>query len=185
MRNPQSRSTPFHSRMHANLRPQCHTHPKVKDGPKRRRETHAVRARAASSASTNSSGYPIKSEGSTSSQPSDSSTHHRHSTPIPASSLHALGIPTSTPTLSAATPQPSAAALYPPSSAYPTPTSSTAMHPPANPLSEMHHKPEPIVGLFTSPLQPAPSFSAAHAVSEPELVGVPRTTALSSLASMI
>ncbi|KAF2834682.1 hypothetical protein M501DRAFT_943456 [Patellaria atrata CBS 101060] len=39
----------------------CHTHPKVKDGPKRRRETsHTLRARALSSASAASSSFPVK-----------------------------------------------------------------------------------------------------------------------------
>ncbi|KAF2488786.1 hypothetical protein BU16DRAFT_544945 [Lophium mytilinum] len=43
----------------------CHSHPKVKDGPKRRRETsHTARARAVSSASASSSSYPVNKEAS-------------------------------------------------------------------------------------------------------------------------
>lgn len=156
----------------------CHTHPKVKDGPKRRRETHAVRARAVSSASATSSSYPIKREAS-SSQPD--TTSHRHSAPILTSSLKALGIPAATPNPTS-TPQPSTATLYPTSSPYPTPNSTT-MHPPA---STADYQPKtPVIGLFTSPLQPGSTFHPAHQVSEPELVGVPRATALSSIASMI
>ncbi|KAF2680265.1 hypothetical protein K458DRAFT_445246 [Lentithecium fluviatile CBS 122367] len=155
----------------------CHTHPKVKDGPKRRRETHAVRTRAVSSASASSS-YPIKSE-----VQNQDSKPNRHSTPIPTSSLVALGIPTSTPTMPTSTQ--STSAPYLTTSAYPTPTPSIATsHTPAS-APEFQPKREPVVGLFTSPLQPGSTFNPAHQVSEPELVGVPRTTALSSLASMI
>ncbi|CAI6333571.1 unnamed protein product [Periconia digitata] len=165
----------------------CHTHPKVKDGPKRRRETHAVRARAASASNTTST-YPIKSELQT-----DVKTN-RHSTPIPTSSLQALGIPISaphhTPLPPTSTPQPSHSTPHLAATSYPTPTSSTTHHPPANPLSgdsgtTKSRSEPPIVGLFTSPLQPGSTFNPAHAISEPELVGVPRPTALSSLASMI
>ncbi|KAF1958439.1 hypothetical protein CC80DRAFT_409106 [Byssothecium circinans] len=161
----------------------CHTHPKVKDGPKRRRETHAVRARAVSSASNTSSSYPIKSESQTETK------SHRHSTPIPTSSLQALGIPISAPPLPpTSTPQPSHVTPYPTPSAYPTPTSSTALYPPANMLSAESNNCRsegPVVGMFRSPLQQGSTFHPAHAISEPELVGVPRTTALGSLASMI
>ncbi|KAL5445650.1 hypothetical protein PMIN07_005307 [Paraphaeosphaeria minitans] len=157
----------------------CHTHPKVKDGPKRRRETHTVRARAVSSASATSS-YPIKTE--TSSQ--QDTTAHRHSAPIPTSSLKALGIPTSTAAVPTSTSQPSTTIMsYPPASAYPTPTSTTAMHPPAS-AADFQPK-TPVVGLFTSPLQPGSTFHPMHRVSEPELVGVPTATALSSIANMI
>ncbi|PVH96221.1 hypothetical protein DM02DRAFT_535747 [Periconia macrospinosa] len=163
----------------------CHTHPKVKDGPKRRRETHAVRARAASASNTTSS-YPIKSE------VQADLRANRHSTPIPTSSLQALGIPISAPPSlpPTSTPQPSHSTPHLAATSYPTPTSSTAQHPPANPLSgdssTAKSRPEPpVVGLFTSPLQPGSTFNPAHAISEPELVGVPRPTALSSLASMI
>ncbi|KAF2637291.1 hypothetical protein P280DRAFT_483164 [Massarina eburnea CBS 473.64] len=157
----------------------CHTHPKVKDGPKRRRETHAVRARAVSSASNTSSSYPIKSESQTDTKA------HRHSTPIPTSSLQALGMPMSGPPPTS-TPQ-SHSTPYTTTSSYPTPTSTTARYPSSNPLpGDGRSRPEPpVVGLFTSPLQPGSTFHPAHAISEPELVGVPRTTALSSLASMI
>lgn len=151
----------------------------MKDGPKRRRETHAVRARAVSSASATSSSYPIK----TDSTSQHDTTAHRHSAPIPTSSLKALGIPTSMPALSASSTQPGTTQAYPAASAYPTPTSTTAMHPPAT-TADFHPK-TPVVGLFTSPLQPGSTFHPAHQVSEPELVGVPRTTALSSIASMI
>jgi len=57
-------------------------------------------------------------------------------------------------------------------------------HTPGN-TSDYHSKMEPVVGMFRSPLQPGSTFNPAHQVSEPELVGVPRATALSSLASMI
>jgi len=160
---------------------QCHTHPKVKDGPKRRRETQAVRARAVSSASVTSSSYPIKSE--PASQQASANTH-RHSAPIPTSSLKALGIPTSTPNMSTSTPQPCASVPYATPSTYRTPTS-VSMHHSLAVTSDLQPKLEPVVGLFTSPLQPGSTFNPAHQVSEPELIGVPRATALSSIASMI
>ncbi|KAI4911173.1 hypothetical protein J4E85_011311 [Alternaria conjuncta] len=182
----------------------CHTHPKVKDGPKRRRETQAGRVRAASSASATSSSYPVKPELSTS-----DATSHRHSTPTPipgSSSLQSYGMssgpspmPTSTPT---STPQVNTSCY--PSTAYPTPTSGTPnMHslrtPTATSFGDAYGDPssrhEPVVGMFTTPLQSLQSFSGhqyshspnlSHQVSEPELVGIrTTTTALNSIASMI
>ncbi|KAL6158165.1 hypothetical protein ACJQWK_07924 [Exserohilum turcicum] len=181
----------------------CHTHPKVKDGPKRRRETQAGRVRAASSASTASSPYPMKHE----SLPGDL-TSHRHSTPTPipgSSSLQSYGmpsgssrpLPTSTPT---STPQP-CNATHAGNTAYPTPSSATptmqSLRTPTGSSSHDHleHTPrqEQVVGMFTTPLQSLPSFpshqyspSLSHQVSEPELVGIRTTTvALNSIASMI
>ncbi|CAN9247584.1 unnamed protein product [Alternaria alternata] len=181
----------------------CHTHPKVKDGPKRRRETQAGRVRAASSASATSSSYPIKQD-----LPQADSASHRHSTPTPipgSSSLQSYGMssgpssmPTSTPT---STPQVNAS-CNPSSTAYPTPTSATpTMHslrtPTATSFGETYGEPsnrhEPVVGMFTTPLQSLSSFSGhqyspnlSHQVSEPELVGIrTTTTALNSIASMI
>jgi hypothetical protein len=184
---------------------QCHTHPKVKDGPKRRRETQAGRVRAASSASATSS-YPIKQE--IAQDPS-----HRHSTPTPltgSSSLQVYGmprasssgpLPASTPT---ATPQLNTTSTLGSSTAYPTPTSATPnTHSQRTPTQadfpEYRAGPtmkrEPVVGLFTTPLQSLQSFSShqptysqslAHQVSEPELVGIrTTTTTLNSIASMI
>lgn len=179
---------------------QCHTHPKVKDGPKRRRETHTVRARAASSASTTSSTYPISKDPSqqTPSHSQDSASH-RHSTPTPTSAVSAqsyIGMPTSLPT---STPQSAA-------NAYPTPASSVsgAMQPPltSTPMShsqtiDIPPQPKrepttPVVGMFSSPLHPASTFSSnssashAHQVSEPELVGIRTTTqTFNNLAGMI
>jgi len=179
---------------------QCHTHPKVKDGPKRRRETQAGRVRAASSVSATSSSYPIKQDVS---QPD--ATSHRHSTPTPipgSSSLHYMQggplstpLPNSTPT---STPQVNTP-YYPNSTSYPTPSSGTpTMHslrtPTASSFAEAHEqRHEPVIGMFTTPLQSLSSFSGhsyspslAHQVSEPELVGIrTTTTALNSIASMI
>ncbi|KAH7392143.1 hypothetical protein DE146DRAFT_766270 [Phaeosphaeria sp. MPI-PUGE-AT-0046c] len=184
----------------------CHTHPKVKDGPKRRRETQAGRARAASSTSATSS-YPIKQE------LSQDAASHRHSTPTPitgSSSLQGFGmpsasssasLPTSTPM---ATPQLNTTSTFGSATAYPTPTSATPnMHlhrtPTQADFPEYREAPankhEPVVGLFTTPLQSLQSFSGsqpkysqslAHQVSEPELVGIrTTTTTLNSIASMI
>ena len=184
---------------------QCHTHPKVKDGPKRRRETQAGRARAVSSVSATSSSYPIKQE---LSQP-DAPPSHRHSTPTPitgSAALQSFGIPN--PNLNGSskpTPTPSATpqlttSCYPTSTAYPTPTSATpTMHshalrtPTAPTFPDAAPKLEPVVGMFTTPLQSLAHFpsyshppSLAHQVSEPELVGIrSSTTALNSIASMI
>jgi hypothetical protein len=193
--------------------PQCHTHPKVKDGPKRRREAQAGRIRAVSSASAASPLYPAKFEGSQADQ-----TSNRHSTPTPipgSSSMRSYGMPTSTPTSTPSLSTPS----YPGSNSYPTPssvtplvytprtpTATTAMPPLHTPTTSSfvdHHHPassparhEHGLGMFTAPLQhfhsmggaysTSPALSLAHQVSEPELVGV-RTTAsaLSSIASMI
>ncbi|KAJ4361849.1 hypothetical protein N0V83_010790 [Neocucurbitaria cava] len=192
----------------------CHTHPKVKDGPKRRRETQAGRVRAVSSASATSSTYPIKQE------LAQDAASHRHSTPTPipgssslqqnfgmpnASTASSAPYPISTPT---ATPQLSTTATsYPTNTAYPTPTSATpTMHSLRTPTQssfpdlriEPHStKHEPVVGMFTTPLQSLSSFSGgtssyssspslSHQVSEPELVGIrTTTTALNSIASMI
>jgi hypothetical protein len=185
---------------------QCHTHPKVKDGPKRRRETQAGRVRAASSTSATSS-YPIKQEN------AQDTASHRHSTPTPipgTSSLQGFGmpnasssvpLPTSTPT---ATPQLNTTPQYGSNTAYPTPTSATpAMHSLRTPTqssfpdyrTESTLKHQPVVGLFTTPLQSLQNSSGgqytyspslAHQVSEPELVGIrTTTTALNSIASML
>ncbi|KAF2009245.1 hypothetical protein BU24DRAFT_468223 [Aaosphaeria arxii CBS 175.79] len=166
----------------------CHTHPKVKDGPKRRRETHTVRARAASSASATSSSYPINRDApQESAAVSVPARHNLHSTPTPSASAATacstpqqqyVGMPTS---LSLSHSQPSAS--YPIS----TPTS---MQPPTT-YSEMQPKQEPIVGLFGSPLQSMGNFGTsggpnpAIQVSEPELVGIRMNPPLNSLASMI
>ncbi|RAR03306.1 hypothetical protein DDE83_008275 [Stemphylium lycopersici] len=190
----------------------CHTHPKVKDGPKRRRETQAGRVRAASSASATSSSYPIKHDMSQA-----DATSYRHSTPTPipgTSSLQSYGIPsgpspmplpTSTPT---STPQ-ATSSCYTSNTAYPTPSSATpTMHsvrtPTATSYSEAQMertaerttRQEAVVGMFTAPLQSLSSFSGheyspsvSHQVSEPELVGIrtttTTTTAFNSIASMI
>lgn len=186
---------------------QCHTHPKVKDGPKRRRETQAGRVRAASSASATSSSYPVKQE------ISNDPASHRHSTPTPIlgiSTLQSFGMPNTT-SSSAPLPTPTPTATpqlhtstYGSSTAYPTPTSATpTMHSLRTPTQatfpdyreQPTSKHEPVVGLFTTPLQHLQSFSnaqstyspnLAHQVSEPELVGIRTTTAsLNSIASMI
>ncbi|KAF1919157.1 hypothetical protein BDU57DRAFT_527235 [Ampelomyces quisqualis] len=184
----------------------CHTHPKVKDGPKRRRETQAGRVRAASSTSATSC-YPLKQEN------AQCLASHRHSTPTPitgSSSLRGFGIPeattsrplpTSTPD---AKPQPHASSTFANSTAY-------SLSTPATPTMYSHRTPTqasfpgysgepttkhgPVVGLFTTPLQslqiisgnqPSCSHSLGHQVSEPELVGIPTTTTtLNSIASMI
>lgn len=190
----------------------CHTHPKVKDGPKRRRETQAGRARAVSSASTSSSSHPTKQE----STPTNS-TSHRHSTPTPlsgSSTLQTFSMPVSTPTAtsslstpsygsSTSYPTPAAAtpSLYPPH----TPTTTTSLHalhtPTAATFSELRYdtaamKDEGVAALFPNPFQGFPNFSTpysgspsmslAHQVSEPELVGIRATAAsLNSIASMM
>ncbi|KAF2032409.1 hypothetical protein EK21DRAFT_99045 [Setomelanomma holmii] len=184
----------------------CHTHPKVKDGPKRRRETQAGRVRAASSASATSSSYPIKQE------LSQDSASHRHSTPTPipgSSSLQTFGMPNSSGSVSLPKTTPTAtpqlhSLTFASSTAYPTPTSATpTMHALRTPTQATFPdyrdhptiKHEPVVGLFTTPLQSLQNFSSvqpsytpslAHQVSEPELVGIrTTTTALNSIASMI
>jgi hypothetical protein len=172
---------------------QCHTHPKVKDGPKRRRETHTVRARAVSSASATSSSYPITKDPAPQDIVSTSHSQSR-STPTPSSAAaqqpQYVGIPSSLPT--SAHPTTSF-----PIAQTPTPTSiSMGMHLPLSSSSHPHShaevKQEPVVGMFSSPLQPMSTFSsahsnpnAAHAVSEPELVGVKATSSYNSLAGMI
>jgi hypothetical protein len=192
--------------------PQCHTHPKVKDGPKRRRETQAGRARAVSSASASSSSHPVKQE-----LTPVNTASHRHSTPTPipgSSALHTFGMPVSTPTAtpslsttsygsSTSYPTPSAGtpSMYPPQ----TPTTTTSLHalhtPTAAAFPELRYdsattKEESVMGLFPNPLQGFPNFSTpysappqmslAHQVSEPELVGIRATAAsLNSIASMI
>jgi hypothetical protein len=192
-----------HKLEHANNNLQCHTHPKVKDGPKRRRETQAGRVRAASSASATSSSYPIKAE----LQQADGASH-RHSTPTPipdSSSLQSFGMPNGLP-LPTSTPTPTpqlSTPCYPGSTAYPTPTSATpTTHSMRTPTAtsfakrhmEQNTRHEPVVGMFTTPLQSLSSFSGgqsysphlSHQVSEPELVGIRTTsTALNSIASMI
>ncbi|KAF2865273.1 hypothetical protein BDV95DRAFT_632459 [Massariosphaeria phaeospora] len=162
----------------------CHTHPKVKDGPKRRRETHTVRARAVSSTSAASSSYPINKE------PPQNLASNRHSAPNPKTTIESHGGPHSSPipTLTMPTSQSNS---YPSNSGYPTPTSTTTMHPPSTQHAEIQPKQSPVVGLFTTPLQSISTFSGnhstvpSHRVSEPELVGVRTTSALNSLASMI
>jgi hypothetical protein len=192
--------------------PQCHTHPKVKDGPKRRRETQAGRTRAVSSASASSSSHPVKQE----STPVNA-VSHRHSTPTPipgSSALHTFGMPVSTPT---ATP-PLSTTTYGSSTSYPTPSSGTpCVYPPQTPTTtaslqalrtptavafpQLRYdsattKEESVMGLFPNPLQAFPNFSTpysapprmslTHQVSEPELVGIRATAAsLDSIASMI
>ncbi|EMD60687.1 hypothetical protein COCSADRAFT_245521 [Bipolaris sorokiniana ND90Pr] len=176
----------------------CHTHPKVKDGPKRRRETQAGRVRAVSSASSTSSPYPFKHD-TLQADP----TSHRHSTPTPipgSASLQSYGrsLPTSTPT---STPRPSSS-CHPGSAAYPTPSSATptmqSLRTPTMASANLSHmdqttRQESVVGMFTTPLQSLPNFpnhqytpDLTHQVSEPELVGIRTTTvALNSIASMI
>ena len=175
---------------------QCHTHPKVKDGPKRRRETQAGRVRAISSASATSSSYPIKQE------VAQDAASHRHSTPTPipgSSSLQSFGMPNHTST-GLPTSTPTSTPCYSSSAAYPTPASATpTMHslrtPTQGSFPDVKH--EAVVGMFTTPLQNLSSFSSApssysnsttlaHQVSEPDLVGIrTTTTALNSIASMI
>ncbi|KAH9861284.1 hypothetical protein IAQ61_011021 [Plenodomus lingam] len=171
----------------------CHTHPKVKDGPKRRRETQAGRVRAASSASTTSSPHPMKQEKShTDAMP------HRHSTPMPITN-------TSSPLPNSTTSAPTqlSSSGYPSSTSYPTSASATpTSHPMRTPTAssfteaglETSSINQPVVGMFTTPLQSLSSFSGTqqhaqhlgHQVSEPELVGIRTTTSsLNSIASMI
>ncbi|KAF2477024.1 uncharacterized protein BDR25DRAFT_208361 [Lindgomyces ingoldianus] len=161
----------------------CHTHPKVKDGPKRRRETHnTVRARAVSSASATSSSYPLNKD---LSQDSSQQLSHPH--------------PHSTPTQSNAQPvqhHSNSLSISPmPRIAHPTTSSSIVSMQPSYPTTthaEIQPKQEPVIGMFSSPLQSISTFSGsnsfsnpAHQVSEPELVGVKTTSPLNSLASMI
>lgn len=188
--------------------PQCHTHPKVKDGPKRRRETQAGRTRAVSSASASSASHQIKQE----STPV-STVSYRHSTPTPipgSSALQNLGMgistPTSTPSLSTTshggnTSYPTPAAATPSMYAPHTPTTTSSLHTPtAAAFPELRYSsavrngnPR---GLYTTPMQGYPGYSTpytpivpvslAHQVSEPELVGIRATAAsLNSIASMI
>ncbi|KAF2114539.1 hypothetical protein BDV96DRAFT_100698 [Lophiotrema nucula] len=180
----------------------CHTHPKVKDGPKRRRETHTVRARAASSASATSNSYPsttpINTQPSSSQHPHGS--HSLNTTPTLSHSQPANSYPT--PVTAVSTPQqqfigmPMSSASQFPTSSYPTSISTpapTSMHPPrpTSTHAELQPKQE-VVGMFASPLQGSlhlqTNFSnqnPAIAVSEPELVGVKNISPLNSLASMI
>ncbi|KAL6703807.1 hypothetical protein ACN47E_009026 [Coniothyrium glycines] len=181
----------------------CHTHPKVKDGPKRRRETQAGRARAASSTSATSSSYPIKQELS-----HTDAASHRYSTPTPSTGTSLLfGMPNATTSLPLPTSTPTATShlntsCFSGGTAYPTPSSGTpsmtSLRTPtvtsfADVRTDQMHKHEPVVGMFTTPLQSLPNFSSyshaphlAHQVSEPELVGIRTTTsALNSIASMI
>ncbi|KAF2744873.1 hypothetical protein M011DRAFT_161338 [Sporormia fimetaria CBS 119925] len=163
----------------------CHTHPKVKDGPKKRRETHIVRARAVSSASAASSSYPIKKETPQDTIPASYSNAESTSTPTPTSASTTaqqyVGMPTSLP----ATTQPTATFPIAPTSTFtPQPMSTT--------VTDTQREEEPVVGMFSSPLQPLSTFCASHRstgasqdVSEPELVGVKTTAAFNSLASMI
>lgn len=156
----------------------CHTHPKVKDGPKRRRETHTARARATSSASATSSSYPIKQDTPNISVQTSAPAPHSHSTPTSATvstpQQHYLGMPASTPLTQSQ-----------PIAGYPTPASISI----PTSHAEIQPKQEPIVGLFGAPLQSLPAFgsSSSHAlqVSEPELVGVRMNTPMNSLAGMI
>ncbi|KAF1925493.1 uncharacterized protein M421DRAFT_94592 [Didymella exigua CBS 183.55] len=188
----------------------CHTHPKVKDGPKRRRETHAGRARTVSSAS--SSSHLVKQE-----LAPVNATSHRYSTPTPvpgSSALRTFGMPVSTPTstpslsttsygsgTSYQTPSAGTPSLYPPQ----TPTTASPLHalhtPTAADFPELRYdsantKEQSVMGLFPNPLQhfsnfstsylAPPPISLAHQVSEPELVGIRATAAsLDSIASMI
>ncbi|KAF9690884.1 hypothetical protein EKO04_010935 [Ascochyta lentis] len=189
----------------------CHTHPKVKDGPKRRRETQAGRARAVSSTSTSSSSHTFKRD----STPSNTSSY-RHSTPTPTplssnSAFRTFGMPastpTSTPSLSATsygsnTSYPTPAAVTPSMYAPNTPTSTSSLHTPtAAAFPNLRYdcastKDEGGVCVYSAPLQSFPNFSTpysaapaislAHQVSEPELVGIRTTTSnLNSIASMI
>ncbi|KAH7135094.1 hypothetical protein B0J11DRAFT_575705 [Dendryphion nanum] len=156
----------------------CHTHPKVKDGPKRRRETNTARTRATSSASATSSSYPIKHDTPNISVQTSASAPHSHSTPNSATvstpQQQYLGMSVSTPMTHSQ-----------PIAAYPTPAS---MSLPTS-HADGHPKQEPIVGLFGSPLQSLPAFSNSNnptlPVSEPELVGVRMNTPMNSLAGMI
>ncbi|KAF2199525.1 hypothetical protein GQ43DRAFT_473566 [Delitschia confertaspora ATCC 74209] len=161
----------------------CHTHPKVKDGPKRRRETHhTVRARAASSASATSSSYPICKEESQHSkvnqQANSTASTDRHSLPA-VESVSSSSSQGSTTT--------SSSSMQPPSLQH------TLQHNSQNINTSIGPKQEPVVGLFSHPLHPISSFGGqiqsrdlSHQVSEPELVGVKTTISpLTSLASMI
>ncbi|KAJ4989775.1 Meiotic expression up-regulated protein 26 [Stagonosporopsis vannaccii] len=190
----------------------CHTHPKVKDGPKRRRETQAGRARAVSSASTSSSSHPVKQELTPAHK-----TSHRHSTPTPipgSSTLHTFNLPVSTPTATpsistpsygSSTSHPTPAAATPLLYAPQTPTTSTSLHalhtPTAAAFPELRYdttssKDEHVARLFPTPFQGFPNFSTAysaapsinlaHQISEPELMGIRATAAsLNSIASMM
>lgn len=161
----------------------CHTHPKVKDGPKRRRETHTVRARAASSASATSSSYPISKE------PSQDSFQ----TPTTSNAQQHSHLPTisSGPTSHAMTPN---ATLSSTSSMQPPPPHQ--MHTLIEPKQEPQEYHEPVVGMFSHPLHPMSTFSnqgqaqslglASVRVSEPELVGVKSSVGpMNNLADMI
>ncbi|KZM24840.1 hypothetical protein ST47_g4007 [Ascochyta rabiei] len=192
----------------------CHTHPKVKDGPKRRRETQAGRARTVSSVSASSSSHPVKRE----STPSNTASY-QHSPPTPTplsgdSAFHTFGMPASTPI---STPSLSSTS-YGSNASYPTPVAGThSMYPPNTPtttasLRALHTptatafpdlrydsastKDEGSMCVFTTPLQDFPTFSTpystvpstsfAHQVSEPELVGIrTKHSTLNSIASMI
>jgi hypothetical protein len=144
---------------------QCHTHPKVKDGPKRRRETPAVRARAVSSTSA-SSPYPIIKE-----QPRESHSTPTHtSATMTTSAQQYVGLPTSLPPITQ------------PTHVFPT------LH---TTHTDIQPKPEPVVGMFASPLQSFSRFEhhhtphLTHQISEPELVGIKTTSSFNNLAGMI
>jgi hypothetical protein len=192
--------------------PQCHTHPKVKDGPKRRRETQAGRARAVSSASTSSSSHPARHEPA---QVNTATPCHSSPTALSgSSSLHTVGIQTSTPTASSSlsteqysssTPYSTTTTAAPPMYPPHTPNAASTMHAlrtptavvfPGHRYDSATTKDEPLMDMFTTPLQSFPNFSTpysappvlslAHQVSEPELVGIRTTTAnLNPIASMI
>ncbi|KAF2738784.1 hypothetical protein EJ04DRAFT_26442 [Polyplosphaeria fusca] len=187
----------------------CHTHPKVKDGPKRRRETNTVRARAVSSTSATSTTYPINTSQQSHHAHSDASTtptlsqasHSLHSTPISATPSQQYGLPVSMSGSNSQHQHPSSASAPPPTSLPNSgmrsmqPPSATAMAPGGH--AEIQPKQEPVMGMFASPLQGPLHISTnfshssngggmpAMAVSEPELVGVKNLSPLNNLASMI
>ncbi|ORY06148.1 hypothetical protein BCR34DRAFT_490392 [Clohesyomyces aquaticus] len=159
----------------------CHTHPKVKDGPKRRRETHnTVRVRAVSSASATSSSYPLKQETLSGSSPQQPQQHSQ-STPtqsnVQPAHRYSTGVSMS----------PMQRTAHPTSSAPMQPQYQPTTHPEIQPKQE-----PPVIGMFSTPLQSISTFSGsnssmsmAHQVSEPELVGVKTMSPLNSLAGMI
>ncbi|KAF2125651.1 hypothetical protein P153DRAFT_389105 [Dothidotthia symphoricarpi CBS 119687] len=139
----------------------CHTHPKLKDGPKRRRETQAGRVRATSSASATSSSDPVKRETSQTSTPPIA---------IPGSTtLQSSGVPiTSAPPVPVSTPQltispPSKITSYPSSLSCPTPTSGTpTMQSYHTPASNTMYQPYTSTATYTMHDVRQPTFTSSY-----------------------
>lgn len=151
----------------------CHTHPKVKDGLKRRRQTQVGRVCTGPPTLATPS-YPMKPAIS----PRPAAVSHQHATPIAmtgnSGSWQSFGMPDILPS----TPLPAAStASYPNHTCYPSPASATAAN---------HHS--LCAGTSTAISMSGASFCSpqlAHSGSQPEVVGVCTTSSapLPSIAS--